>query len=90
MPAPKDKKALRTFLGMATYMSKFVPNLSSAAHPLRLLLSSKVSWCWESEQDNAFQLVKNLCIAYNELATYDPFRPIKVSTDASKIGLGGC
>ena len=27
MPAPKDKKALRTFLGMVTYMAKFIPNL---------------------------------------------------------------
>ena len=35
---PKDKKELHTFLGMATYMSSFIPNLADLTAPLRNLL----------------------------------------------------
>ena len=38
METPKDKKELQRFLGMATYLSKFIPNMSQRAAQLRSLL----------------------------------------------------
>lgn len=38
MQVPDDAKSLRRFLGMVTYLSKFIPQLSEAAAPLRKLL----------------------------------------------------
>ena len=34
---PKDKKELHTFLGMATYMSSFIPNLADLVKRMRQL-----------------------------------------------------
>ena len=38
MPHPTSKNSLRRFLGFVTYLSKFLPNLSTATEPLRKLL----------------------------------------------------
>ena len=35
MPSPKNFKELRSFLGMVTYLSKFVKNLSDHSNLLR-------------------------------------------------------
>ena len=35
MPSPKNVKELRSFLGMVTYLSKFVKNLSDLSNLLR-------------------------------------------------------
>ena len=37
MPTPTDVKLLKLFLGMVTYLAKFLPNLSSVSEPLRRL-----------------------------------------------------
>ena len=34
MPRPKDKAETRRFLGMVTYLSKFIPQLSDVTQPL--------------------------------------------------------
>ena len=41
---PKDKKELHTFLGMATYMSSFIPNLVDHTAPLRNLLKENADF----------------------------------------------
>ena len=41
METPEDKKELHTFLGMATYMSSFMPKLADHTAPLRDLLKKK-------------------------------------------------
>lgn len=38
VPEPQDKKSLQQFLGMVTYLYKFIPNMSTIAAPLRELL----------------------------------------------------
>jgi len=41
MPCPKNKEELQRFLGMLTYLGKFIPNLSHVASPLRALIIGK-------------------------------------------------
>ena len=38
MNAPKDKEEMQRFLGMTTYLAKFLPNYSQIVAPLRILL----------------------------------------------------
>ena len=33
MPTPTDVKSLKRFLGIVTYLAKFLPNLSSVCEP---------------------------------------------------------
>ena len=41
---PTSREALQRFLGMITYLSKFIPNLSQTAAPLRALLEKDTEW----------------------------------------------
>ena len=44
MPKPTDKESLRRFLGMITYLSKFIPKLSQLGAPLRSLIEKESPW----------------------------------------------
>ena len=46
MPTPQNVKELKTFLGMVTYHSKFIDNLSKISEPLRILEKKGVAWHW--------------------------------------------
>ncbi len=60
MPLPKEKNALQSFLGMANYLGKFIPNFSELAAPLRQLLHRDVAWCWSQHQQEAFYMLKKM------------------------------
>ena len=47
-PPPKNKKELQAFLGVINYLNKFSPGTSEACKPLRKLMSSKVTWTWNT------------------------------------------
>ena len=60
MPTPTDVKSLKRFLGMVTYLAKFLPNLSSVCEPLRRLELKDAEWCWLPVHDEAVKSIKDL------------------------------
>ena len=86
LPAPKNNKEVRSFLGLVNQLSKFTNHLTK---PLRDLLSKKNSWTWSHAHDDAFQNVKECLTTPPVLAFYDVNRKTKVCSDASKYGIGG-
>ena len=46
MPKPTDMQSVKRFLGMANYLSKFLPRLSTVTEPLRRLEDKHVEWHW--------------------------------------------
>lgn len=44
MPAPTDKAGVQRLLGLAQYLSKFLPHLSDITKPLRELTQNDVEW----------------------------------------------
>lgn len=48
MPRPKDLTQLKRFMGMTTYLTKFLPNLATEAEPLRKLDQKDNAWCWNN------------------------------------------
>ena len=50
IPAPENKSDLQRFLGMVTYLGKFVPNLSEVSAPLRVLLEKDIAWSFDTPQ----------------------------------------
>ena len=54
LPAPKNLKQLRSFLGSVHYLGKFIPNLSQLCHPLRPLLKKNTKFIWNTEHDTHF------------------------------------
>ena len=56
--APKNKEDLKTFLGMITYVGRFIPNLSEMNSNLRNLTKKNVVWNWDSNAEKSFQDLK--------------------------------
>ena len=88
MPVPTDVKSLKRFLGMVTYLAKFLPNLSSVCEPLRRLELKDAEWCWLSVHDEAVQSIKSLVCEAPVLKFYDVNREVTIESDASLSGLG--
>ena len=87
-PAPKNVKQVRSFLGIASWYRRFVPNFSQVATPLTLLIKKKSKWVWGEEQRKAFEIIKEKLISAPILTCPDFKRPFLVQTDASSTGLG--
>ncbi|BES90768.1 Reverse transcriptase (RNA-dependent DNA polymerase) [Nesidiocoris tenuis] len=88
MQYPTDTKEVKSFLGLVTYLSKFVPNLSAIADPLRSLLHKNKRWSWAKEQEDAVDNIKQLISNAPVLAYFDPEKLVTLQADASSKGLG--
>ena len=87
-PQPKNQKELRSFLGMVKYYGRFVPSLSTTAHPLNKLLRRNVRWSWSKECQAAFCKVKMQLSSHPVLVHYDSSLPLRLACDASQCGVG--
>ena len=88
MPSPANKEDLQCFLGMITYLSKFIPHFSQIASPLRQLLEKDTAWQWHHEHEQSLLKLKELATSAPVLAYFKPDRPVTLSVDASSKGLG--
>ena len=88
MPRPTDVKAVQRFIGLATYLSKYLPHLSEACEPLRRLTDKDAVFAWQSQQENAFNAVKQLVSTEPVLRYYDVTEEVTIQCDASEVGLG--
>ena len=88
MPPPEDKKGTERLIGTVNYLAKFIPNMSTITKPIRELLKSDVEFQWGSTQEEVFQKIKEILTEAPVLAYYDVKKPVTVTCDASKSGLG--
>jgi site-specific DNA-cytosine methylase len=88
VPAPVDVARLRSFLGLANYYRRFVPNYSRVAKPLTALTRLEEPWRWGREQEDAFLALKKCMAEAPKLVRADPNRPFELHTDWSTFGMG--
>ena len=84
---PTSASGIRSFLGMATYCAKFIPNFSDITKPLRELIKKNTHFQWGDDQQQAFQRVKNLLTSDTVMAYFDNNKITELVTDASPWGL---
>ena len=87
MDPPQNVANLQSFNGMVNYLKRFSPVLSELPEPLRRLCKSGVMWAWESEQQNAFEAIKQV-ITTLPVLTYFKTKKHTIQCHASKKGLG--
>ena len=87
-PQPLNLKALRSFLGLASYYKRFIPKFSSVAAPLHALTRKNAQFVWTPTCQQAFDHLKQLMTDAPVLAYPDFEQPFLLETDASGTGLG--
>jgi transposase InsO family protein len=88
MEAPKDKATLQSYLGLVNYMKRYSQNLSKLAHPLQELVKQNTVYQWESQQQTAFDTIKDDLSKTPTLKFFNPSSNHIIQTDASLKGLG--
>ena len=88
MPTPTNKTSLQEFLGLATYMSPFIPKLSDMTSSLRELLKKETDFEWFASHQRAYDMIKSAICQEVTLSYYDPSKTTILQVDASTKGLG--
>jgi hypothetical protein len=87
--SPKSVTQIRSFLRLAGYYRRFIPNFSKIAKPMTQLLEKEAKFKWSSQCDEAFLTLKKLLTTTPVLAQPDIEKPFDVYCDASGTGIGG-
>ena len=88
MKTPSSVSELRFFLEMTNQLGKFSLCIAEMSKPLRELLSKKSVWLWGTDQENAFQHIKQKLASNRILVWYVLSTETKISADASAYGIG--
>lgn len=88
MEEPKDKKAVEQFLGVITYVSRFIKGLTDVTTPLRMLVKKDAEFVWQAEHKKVFEKIKSILSKSPVLQYYNPKKGCTVSVDASSTGVG--
>ena len=85
---PQTVKEVRSFVGMASYYRKFIPNFSGVASPLTDLTRKRASFQWTDVCQKAFETLKYALSSAPLLAHPDLKQPFHLYTDASQYAIG--
>ena len=88
-PAPANQGELKSFLGLCTFMSRFIPNYSDKTAPLRELIKKNVQFKWGESQENAFKVLKTELSCNSVVSYFNPDKPCSLWVDASNFAIGG-
>lgn len=88
MPRPTDKTGVLRIMGMVNFISKFIPNLSAKTSCMRELLHKEHEFQWTAKCDSELNDLKRTLTTAPVLTFYDSTKRLKVSSDASKDGIG--
>ena len=89
MPAPKDMKEIKQFLGLMGYYRKFVPRFADISRPLTTLTKKGMKFEWTPACQRSFNLLKETLCCEPILKYADTSKPYTLYTDASKYGWAG-
>jgi len=80
---PESKEAVRSFLGMTGYLSKFLPRYSVLTAPLRELTHKDTPFAWGPRQQVAFENIKKNLTSEKTMSFFNPALPITLRCEAS-------
>ena len=103
-PVPKTSKEVHSFIGLASYYCRFIPNFAKWSKPLNALImppahqakvhcsemkkSKLTKFVWSNECQEGFDALKHALTTVPVLAYPDYTQPFILETDASLKGLG--
>jgi hypothetical protein len=85
---PTSIHQIRSFLGLAGYYRRFIPDFSRIAKPMTKLLKKDVKFKWDAKCDEAFHALRAHLTIAPVLAQPDNSKSYDVYCDATGTGLG--
>lgn len=88
---PESPEEVRSFLGLVTYLGRFIPDLATLSDPLRRLIiegTTLKKLNWINSHEDCFQKIKETITTKATLGYFDNKDETIVITDASPVGLG--
>ena len=84
---PENVSAVRSFLGFANYLKRFIPDYSTITHPLRQLTKKDAVFKWCDKCEKAFQTIitslsEKSCVSY-----FSENKETFIYCDASPVGI---
>ena len=89
MPALKNVKEIKQFLGLTGYYRTFVPRFADISGPLTTLTKKDKKFKWTSACQKSFDLLKETLCDEPVLKYADTSKPYTLYTDASQFGWAG-
>ena len=85
---PENVTDIRSFLGLAGYYRRFIPQFAQIAAPLTNLTRKNTPFTWSLREGEAFEQLKTALLNAPVLQLADPERQFIVTTDASDFAIG--
>ena len=89
MSVPENVSEVKSLLGMAQYVARYIPKNATITVPLRALAKKETPWQWSDEQQHAFDNLKDSLTKSHVMSYLNPAQVTEVIVDASPVGLGG-
>ena len=89
LPIPTCVSEVRSFIGISSYYSRFIPNCSEIAEPIIALTKKHAHYKPSAKHNQAFQYFKE-SLRFVLLAYPDTNKPYTLYTDASGTCIGAC
>ena len=87
-PRPTNASEVRSHLGTAQYVSRFIANFATIVAPLRELTRQDEPWHWEQLQEQSFQALTKDLANTSTMTYFDPNTLSEVFACAIPLGLG--
>ena len=88
MPCSKDIKGIRSFLGHASFYRRFIKDFSKISRPLTNLLQKHISFVFDDDCVEAFEILKKALISTPVVQPPDRKLPLEIMCDASDYVVG--
>ena len=88
MPAPRNEKEIRGFLGTLQYISHFIARLIDICEPIFHLLRKNQPTVWNNDCQCAFEKIKECLLSPPVLVPPTPGRPLLLYLSVSDMDLG--
>ncbi len=86
-PIPKNVHEIRSFLGMANYSSRYIPDYATITKPLHVLTKKNARFVWNNSQQEAFSKLKEALTRAPVMHYFDTKKETLLTVNASPVGI---
>ena len=84
---PTSIHEVGSFLGIANYSSRYIPNYATILEPLRVLTKKTVRFTWTASHQTAFDQLKRALTRSQVMSYFDTTRDTVITVDVSPVGI---